>query len=380
MSREIRVGVLVLAAIVTIGMAVFFIGQSRHLFTRSNRYFVHFVNVSGLSRGSPVQLNGVNVGQVQSIVLPEDIHQERLTVWVKVERRYANRIRTDSLARIKTLGLLGDKYVQVSSGSSSASVIPAGGEIPAASETSVDKLLASGEDVVDNVVEISHSLRNILSRLDRGEGLLGQLTVNSKIGDRVRASTVTTLDNLAAITTKINKGQGSLGELLNNQELADHLTSASEHLDRVVTKLDQGDGAFGTLLNDPQAKSQLASTLKNLEQASVSLAAVVRNLDNGKGLLPRLLNDKAYGDELSRELQETLANLSSVAEKLNQGNGTLGALINDPDVYEAINDIIIGVNQSRLLRWLIRNREKAGINKRYKERQEQLHSSSPPNN
>lgn len=380
MSREIRVGVLVLAALAVVAMAVFFIGQSHHLFTRSNEYFIHFVNVSGLSRGNPVQLNGVNVGQVQRIVLPENIHQEHLTVWIKVERRYAARIRTDSKARIKTLGLLGDKYIQVSSGSPSAKIIPPKGEIPAAEETSVDKLMASGEDVVDNVVEISHSLRNILARLDRGEGLLGQLTVNSKIGDRVRTSTVTTLDNLAAITTKINKGQGSLGRLIDDQDLADHLMSASEHLDHVVAKLDSGDGTMGALINDPQTKKQLTSTLSNLQEASAGLATLVRELDSGEGLLPKMLNDKAYGDELSSELEQTLSNLARVAEKLNNGSGTLGALINDPEVYEAINDIIVGVNQSRLLRWLIRNRQKSGIHQRYKERQEELHSSPPPGN
>ncbi|HKI85998.1 MAG TPA: hypothetical protein VKA53_04555, partial [Thermoanaerobaculia bacterium] len=127
-------------------------------------------------------------------------------------------------------------------------------------------------------------------------------------------------------------------------------------------------------------KEQLTATLTNLEQTSARLATLVRDLDSGQGLLPRLLHDKTYGDQLSSELEQTLSNLAAVAEKLNHGNGTLGALINDPEVYEAINDIIVGVNQSRLLRWLIRNRQKAGIHKRYEERQEEPPSGPPPSN
>jgi hypothetical protein len=47
-----------------------------------------------------------------------------------------------------------------------------------------------------------------------------------------------------------------------------------------------------------------------------------------------------------------------------RGEGSAG-LISDPSLYEAVNDILIGINESRLLRYLIRNRQAAGIEKRY---------------
>jgi hypothetical protein len=56
-----------------------------------------------------------------------------------------------------------------------------------------------------------------------------------------------------------------------------------------------------------------------------------------------------------------------VRTKLDEGEGTAGKLINDPSVYEAVQDVIIGVEESRLLRWLIRNRQKKGIETRYEE-------------
>ena len=59
--------------------------------------------------------------------------------------------------------------------------------------------------------------------------------------------------------------------------------------------------------------------------------------------------------------------LNEIVGKVNKGEGTAGKLITDPGLYESVNDILIGINESKLLRWLIRNRQQAGIEKRYDE-------------
>ena len=53
-------------------------------------------------------------------------------------------------------------------------------------------------------------------------------------------------------------------------------------------------------------------------------------------------------------------------------------MITDPSVYESINDILIGINESKLLRWLIRNRQQSGIQKRYTEEQKTAPATAPP--
>jgi hypothetical protein len=58
---------------------------------------------------------------------------------------------------------------------------------------------------------------------------------------------------------------------------------------------------------------------------------------------------------------------------VNRGEGTAGKFVSDPSVYESVNDILIGINESKLLRWLIRNRQEKGIEKRYN-----TESSKPP--
>ena len=54
-----------------------------------------------------------------------------------------------------------------------------------------------------------------------------------------------------------------------------------------------------------------------------------------------------------------------VSERIAHSQGTLGLLIADPEIYEAMNDIIVGVDESSMLRWLVRNRQQKGIKKRY---------------
>ena len=370
MSREIKIGLLVLAALAVLMGGSFLIGEKSNLFTRKNRYFVRFDTVSGLATGSPVQLNGVNVGDVSEIVLPRDVTKKLLTVWVSVDSHYQSRIRRDSVARIKTLGLLGDKYIEITSGSAASAVVPSGGQIFAAPATDVDNLIASGGDVVENVVAISYSLRRILTRMEAGEGLLGELTTDNEAGRRAKQALLGSLDSLYNISTKVDDGEGTLGALVNDSVLAARMGSALGRIEALLEKLDSGPGALTALLNDETAGRQVRDTIASLNRTAEQLGALMTQLRDGDGLLGRLVTDEELGESVGDNLEELLENLRQLSAKLEEGEGTLAMLIEDPSIYEAINDVIVGVDESKLLRWLVRNRQKTGIEKRYREEQQ----------
>jgi phospholipid/cholesterol/gamma-HCH transport system substrate-binding protein len=376
-GRELKVGLLVAAALAVFAAGIFVIGREDLLFSRKARYFVRFQSVGGLGAGSPVQLNGVNVGTVEEVRLPADMGQNEITVHLAVDRRYAQRIRDDSAAKIKTLGLLGDKYVALSSGSPGFPQIPPGGEIPTGDQTSVDQLIASGEDVMQNVVSISHSLAAILDRAERGEGLLGELTVRSPAGDQIRQSLVSGLGAVERLAREVEEGRGPLGRLVNDEALGDRLASAVGRLDATLARVEDGPGLVPHLLGDPETRRRFDQALADLGTASRDLAALAADLRQGNGLLPRLLHDEEYGREVSAELEQVLERVNRVAARLESGDGTAGRLINDPEVYQAIHDVIIGVNESKLLRWLVRNRQRAGIEKRYEE-ERRRQADEPP--
>jgi phospholipid/cholesterol/gamma-HCH transport system substrate-binding protein len=374
-GRELRVGAVVLTALVVLAVSIFLIGEQGRLFTKKNRYFIEVLTVSGLHQGNPVELNGVTVGQVDRIVLPEDVRRERLVVWVSVDERFADRIREDSHARIRTLGLLGDKFIDLTSGSPETAPIPPGGQIPTAPVTDVDRLLTTGEDLVDNMVAISHSLRSVLARVDRGEGLLGELTTDDVVGKRITDSLHSTLGSIESVASRIDRGEGTLGRLVNDPELGDRLRASVDRFEGLLVELQEGEGVLPHLLHDRELRDQVTSAAAELQATSRQLQRWTRELEDADGLLPRLLHDQEYADRVTVELEGLVGNLAEVSEKLSRGEGTAARLINDPEVYEAVQDILVGVEESRLLRWLIRNRQQAGIAKRYSDTVEGLQAT-----
>jgi phospholipid/cholesterol/gamma-HCH transport system substrate-binding protein len=366
-GREWKVGLLIVIALGLLGVGIFLIGEESNLFASKHRYIIYFPSVSGLHQGNPVQLNGVEVGTVKDIVLPTAAEATEIKVGIEVDDRYAARIRQDSMARIKTLGLLGDKYVELTTGSTDTDPIPPGGVIPAAPPTNVDRLVASGEDVMDNVVQISADLRDILRRMERGEGLLGELTTESETGKRVTDAIVETMETVQRVTKKVETGEGPLPRLIQDRELADRMASSAERLDRILTQVEEGDGLLPALLDDPKTRDDFQATLARLRTTAEELGQISTDLKNGDGLMRTLIEDEEFGREVKREVETILQRIDTLTRKLDEGEGTVGRLINDPSVYEAVDDVIVGVEESALLRWLIRNRQKKGIEKRYEE-------------
>ena len=362
-SARLRVGLLVLGATLVLMAALFLIGQQNRLFASKNRYYFTAGSVAGLNEGAPVRLNGVTAGIVEKITLPEDVHKQLLTIRISIERQYEERIRQDSRARIRTLGLLGDKYVDVTSGSPQAPMIPPGGAIPTAPDTDVDKLIASGGDVVDNMVRISYSLARVLERIDRGEGLVGELTSSGseKLSDRLDA----TLASAQRVMDAVEHGNGPLGRMVSDEKLGSQLASAIERLDALVAQANRDDNLVASLLRDPQTRADFDDTLTQAKQAAASLRQWTAAVEKNDSVANRLLTDERMGERVGHDLEALVHDLSSVASKLDRGNGAAGMFINDPRIYDAVNHIIIGVNESRMLRWLIRNRQKKGIKLRY---------------
>ncbi|MGZ4778115.1 MAG: MlaD family protein, partial [Thermoanaerobaculia bacterium] len=360
-----RVGGLITAALVVLMVFVFFIGSEQKVFARKNEYEVRFDTVAGLAEGNPVRISGVTVGVVRDIRLPQDPKAKDVFISLMVDRKYSERIRGDSRARLKKLGLLaGDNYIDITPGSPRFPELEPGAIIPAQRQTNVDQLIASGEDVVDNLVQISYSLKNVLQRVDRGEGLIGELTTAPDTKQRVTDTVLTTLNKTNSILSHVESGKGLVGKLVYDDAYAAELTaslSASAKSLQTVTasvqkSFEAGNGMLPALLNDPDGKKRVIDLVENLRLTSQNLAVFSATLQNGQGLIPRLMNDKPYGDQALLELNGLLHQLNDTVGKINAGQGTAGKIIADPSVYESLNDILIGINESKLLRWLIRNR------------------------
>ncbi|HEY2092747.1 MAG TPA: MlaD family protein [Thermoanaerobaculia bacterium] len=386
-DKTIRVGVLITVALAVLMVFLFFIGSESKIWARKNEYEVRFESVAGLAEGNPVKISGVTVGVVRDIRLPRDPKKRAVEISLMVDRKYAERIRGDSRARLKKLGLLaGDSYIDITPGDPRFPTVDPGSVIPAQRETNVDQLISSGEDLVDNFVQISYSLKNILGRVDRGEGLIGELTTSPETKQRLTDTFLLTLNKTNAALAHMESGRGVAGKLIYDDKFAEQLTTSllasAQSLQAVASNVqkgfESGTGVLPALMHDPEAKKRVYDLVDNLRTTSANLATFSTSLQTGQGLVPRLINDKAYGDQALNEFTGLVHQLNETVSKLNSGQGTAGKLITDPSVYESINDILIGINESKLLRWLIRNRQQSGIQQRYNEQQKTAPANAPP--
>ena len=135
MSRAFRLGMFIVATLFILAAGVFLIGEKRFLFRGTYRLEAEFQNVVGLNNGADVRVGGIHLGTVKYISLPNG-PSGKLTVVMDMASSTKNIIRQDSVATIKTEGLLGDKYVEISFGSEKAPAIESGDTIKG--ETPVD--------------------------------------------------------------------------------------------------------------------------------------------------------------------------------------------------------------------------------------------------
>ena len=366
--HTLRVGVLAAVALVVIALTILTVGRQQQLFTSQVTYYTTFRYVSGLQEGAPVQLTGVDVGSVKNIKLPVDPASQSIHVEFTVDARYTERIREDTRASIKSMGLLGDKYLALRGGSPGSPRIAEGGQVEGRDPAEVSEFVASGEDVMENLLAISSSLKVILRRIESGEGLLGAMTMSTGAEADVGRDLDQSIASLRTILQRIESGQGVLGQLVREDDagprLVDELSAAAEAIQRVSTTLTadlaRDDTAYAALVRDPGAAENVRAALDALAGGAKALEAAAGELASGRGTLPRLMQDEDFADSFLDDLRELADSLRSAAEKLDEGEGSAGALLNDPQLYEDLEHVVRGVKSSKVMSWFIRNRRRAG--------------------
>ena len=187
MSQAFRLGLFIVAGLAVLVAGVFLIGSGQSLFQSTYRVKAEFQNVVGLSDGAGVRVGGLHQGTVKHIQLPNR-PDGKMTVIMDLDRGTRDVLKQDSVAAIKSEGLIGDKYVEISFGSDNAAALKDGDTI--ASEKPMD---------MSNLVKKADQL------LDTAQGAVADLNG--------------TASNLKSISAKIDNGQGTVGALINDKTI-----------------------------------------------------------------------------------------------------------------------------------------------------------------
>ena len=319
-----------------------------------------FRDVGGLKERDSVMYRGMKVGAVERI----ELGASNITVRVKVDSDVT--MRETGQASVSALSLLGGNYLLLEEGTGKPLPLDKTvfhGEPPVDWMRDLGEIARNLNDltsdgnirsIVTNFEETAKNLNSIVSRVERGEGIVGKLLSNDDTlyGDLtntvVRArqtldSAKETFDNAAAISARLEKGEGTLGKLLSKDETAyGELTNAVvsiketfAHAATVAERLEKGEGTLGRLLaKDDALWGDLTNTVANIRVAS-------EKLKGSEGLLGKIMDDK----ELAENASKLMENLKAVSDKLAKGEGTLGKLTADQEMYNELNGLIKDVRQ-----------------------------------
>lgn len=302
LSREIRIGVVIVAGFVILIFGLRFL-KGIDIFSNGTDYYVVYDNVDGLNSGSPVVYKGLKVGRVKKAILHPSQKGKILVYCVFTEDVF---LPTDSKAQIFSLDLLGAKGINLLEGSSSVFLMPNDTLQAAYEESFKDK-------VSEELLPLKQKLERVMGRVDTFLLYTNHLlNPNNPSGITVGISGFnSSMTHLSNVTSNIDKSLAPGGDLSNTFANADSFSS---------TLNAKGD--------------QLAHVIANLD--SISTQLVVADLERTVG-----------------QLKEVLGKSSALFDSINSSNGTIGMLINDKTLYynllassESLDRLLIDVKQN----------------------------------
>jgi len=325
---ELRVGLTVVLASITLGVLLFLMSGTTGLFTPKIVLKTYFDNAGGLREGAAVRLNGVDIGNVTRIrVVPnKDKQLTPVEVMMKVSTKYSFNLRRDSVASLSTAGVLGETYIDIDSSQAIGAVAQNGDTLPTQVHPDFNQVVRSSQSTLQNMDALLKRADRILAFAESGKGSLGKLIYDPTLYDRFSA----TVSEFKGIVDQISKGQGSLGQLVSRNDAYDKVMSILDKLNGIADDLQQGKGSAGKFLKDPALYNNANDTIANAKK-------LTEDINAGKGTLGKLTKD----EELARKLDNTISKLSAISTALEAGQGTAGKLFKDEALYNNTDKMLV---------------------------------------
>jgi len=317
---ELRVGLFVLVGLLILAVAIFYVTGAGFLGPKY-RLKTYLPEVSGLSVGAPVRLDGVEIGNVEKIRLvpreagkpPDRMHN--IEVVIRLDKRYQGDILTDSSSSLVTEGLLGNRYVNVQRGYTGVP-LKEGQSIPGTEEKAIKEVVERSADVLANLKALSEEIQDIVGDVHEGKGSIGKLLHDDQVYNHLNSI----LAKGDQIVGNVQAGQGTLGKIIMTDEL---YTKGLDNVNTILADVRAQKGTIGKLLYDPTLYDQAKSALENGN-------TIMGDIRAGKGTLGKLTTDET----LYNKLRDTSTNLSEATSKLNKSDNSVGKIFNDPQLYD----------------------------------------------
>jgi phospholipid/cholesterol/gamma-HCH transport system substrate-binding protein len=314
---RIRVAVLVVVGALLLAYGVYRVGKIFDVFASRYTLVTMVSSVIGLREGAPVTVAGQRVGQVKTIAfIPVERKRgdNNLVLELDIAEEVMNQIRRDSRAFLRAQGLLGDKYIDISAGTTGSAVLAEGDTITAEPTMDIEAFMARGGAVLDSASRMVADLRQISSSLVRGEGTLGQLLTNDVLYARLVGATT----QLQGTLDQLDNPNGTFGRLLRDPTAYNRLVSAVSRVDSIGQGIMRGQGSLGRLIATDDLYRSLFGTVAKADTAVAGLAGTINRMTTGGGTLQKLTTDPKLYDEFLKavvDLQTLIADLRANPKK-----------------------------------------------------------------
>jgi phospholipid/cholesterol/gamma-HCH transport system substrate-binding protein len=324
---QLRVGITVIAASLTLGFLLFLMSGTAGLFTPRITVKSYFDNAEGLRDGAPVRLSGVDIGNVTNIRIVPDKDKQitPVEVTMKLTTKYGYAMRRDSEISLETAGVLGETYLDIDSSQAVGAPVQNGDTLPTQVHPDFNQVVRASQSTLQNMDALLKRADRILAFAESGKGSLGKLIYDPTLYNRFSA----TVADFQKIVEEVGNGKGSLGALISRNEAYDKFIGTLDKMNGVIDDIQQGKGTAGKILKDPSLYDNANATIANLKK-------VTEDINAGKGTLGKLTKD----EELAKKLDNTITKLSELTTQLEAGQGTAGKLFKDDALYNNANQML----------------------------------------
>jgi phospholipid/cholesterol/gamma-HCH transport system substrate-binding protein len=327
---QLRVGLTVLFASVTLAVLIFLMSGTTGLFTPKITLKAYFDNAQGLRNGAPVRLAGVDVGNVSAVRVVRNKPRTPVEVTMRVNTRYSFDLRKDSVTSMSTAGVLGETFIDIDSSQAKGAEAKDGDTLATRDTPDIQDVVRASQGTLQNLDALLKRTDRILAYVESGQGSIGKLVYDPTLYNRFSD----TVSEFKGIVDLVRSGQGSLGKLVASDEAYTKAIAAVDKLNAVIDDLQQGKGTAGKFLKDPSLYNNANDTIANVKKLTDDINA-------GKGALGKLTKDEV----LAQKLDNTISKLSALTGRLEAGEGTAGMLFKDPALYNNANQMLVETRQ-----------------------------------
>jgi phospholipid/cholesterol/gamma-HCH transport system substrate-binding protein len=328
---QVKGGMFIIVALVFFAWGVLLMGEKTKYFVPKGDLSLIMADVGGLKIGAPVWLAGVEVGVVREIHFAQPKRTNEVEVVMEVERESLKKIGKDSVVTVKTRGLMGEKYVDITP-SQFISDTPET-RMYGTSGVKLDDVMAKAGTAFDQ-------LNQIIGKMNEGQGTLGRFSKDPMLYDNL----VRLTSELRVFVDATNRGEGSLGKLTRSGESYDRLMSILNRADSTLANIQNSQGTLTKLIYDRHLYDKLVALADKSNQAAEDMHTLNLKITSQEGSIGKLLADRELYDKglaMIDRADRSVKSFEAITDRVNRGEGTVGKLLNEKELYEKL-DLMVG--------------------------------------